>query len=207
MSIHIDRKTFWFLDEVVESGVNLAVLRSPRIEEILNRRTHGLGDNELVEFLASLCQAGLIEVKNKEGVRACTLHEVERAFAQSGCVPRHYSGFWYSLTPVGGAAWESVTHPEWSRYTDYSMGLSDIRIEAGSRERAHEEYAQASTDPAHVPVPGSYEESLLQPWAATYWKTLPTGFRIQYAWVEGTSNVAWQLRQPRPRPWYTTPEL
>ncbi|QSQ22433.1 hypothetical protein JY651_46195 [Pyxidicoccus parkwayensis] len=205
--MHIDRQTFWFLDAVIEMGENLAVLKSPRIEEILNRRTHGLGERELVEQIASLCQSGLIEVKNDDGVRVCSLDDVDRAFAESRCEPRHYSGFWYSLTPAGGAAWESVTHPDWSCYLSHWTRREEVCIEAATRERAVEEFNRASTDPAHVPVPGSYRETLLEPWEATYWKTLPSGVRIQYAWTKGGSNVAWQLRQPQAKPWYNVPRL
>lgn len=207
--MRVDRLTFWFLDAVIEMGENLAVLKSPHIEEVMNRRTHGLGERELVEFLASLCQAGLVEVKNEDDVRACSLREVERAFSTSRREPGHYSGFWYYLTPAGGAAWESVTNPDWDRFLTQWLSVrpNQVCIEAATRERAVEAFNRASADPAHVPVPGSYRETLLQPWEATYWKTLPSGVRIQYAWTKGKSNVAWLQRQPREQPWYSQPAL
>ncbi|NMO17420.1 hypothetical protein HPC49_06835 [Pyxidicoccus fallax] len=205
--MRIDRQTFWFLDLVIELRENLAVLRSSNIEEIINRPTHGLGERELVEALTALCQAGLIEVANEHGVRACSPHEVERAFAESSCKPRHYSGFWYGLTPAGGAAWESVTRPDWSLYSTYGAGQEDICIEAASHERALEEFAWASKDPTHVPIMSSYQETRLQPWEATYWKTLSEGFRIQYAWAKGRNTTAWLLSKPFSRRWYEEPKL
>ncbi|NOJ95160.1 hypothetical protein HMI51_19750 [Corallococcus coralloides] len=182
--MRIDRRSFWFLDAVVELRENLAVLRSPDIEVILNRRTHGLEARELAPMLASLCEAGLIRVKHSEtDALVRTLPEIESALAVSSCKPGRYSGFWYGLTPEGGAAWESLTRPDWNRYSTSSRRRREVCIQAGSREVAEAEFAWQSMEPSQVLVPGSEVWTVMRPWPATYWKTLPMGFQVRYRWA------------------------
>ena len=207
--MRIDRRSFWFLDAVVEYGENLAVLASPGIELTLNRRTHRLEVRELAPMLASLCEAGLIRVKHMEtDALARTLPEIESAFAMSSCKPGRYSGFWYHLTPEGGAVWESLTRPDWSRYCTGAWEPGQSCLEAGSRERLEEELTWQAADPWSVRVPGSDEWTVLRPWEATYWKTLPVGFEVRYQRID-KKYLACNLRPgPRvapPRPWYENP--
>ncbi|WP_147445370.1 hypothetical protein [Corallococcus aberystwythensis] len=210
--MRVDRRSFWFLDAVVESRENLAVLGSLDIEVITNRRTHGLEARELAPMLASLCEAGLIEVTREDSDgRARSLPEIESAFAMSQCKPGHYSGFWYGLTSEGGAAWESMTRADWSRY---SKGWSDGEehcLEAGGHELAEEEFARWSSQPSRVLVPGSAVWKVMQPWSATYWKTVPLGFQVRY-WAkrgkwDGVAEWIWERRHPVQRPWYEQPEF
>ncbi|AFE06859.1 hypothetical protein COCOR_06311 [Corallococcus coralloides DSM 2259] len=184
--MRMDRRSFWLLDAVVELSENLAVLRSPDLELITNRRTHGLEARELAPMLASLCEAGLIWVKHLEtDALARTLPEIESALAVSSCTPGRYSGFWYGLTPEGGAVWESLARPDWSRYsTGWSDGEEHF-IEAGARELAEEEFARASSRPSRVLVPGSAVWTVMRPWSATYWKTMPVGFQVRYRSTRG----------------------
>jgi hypothetical protein len=206
--MRIDARSFWFLDEVVELGLNLAVLCSPDIEVIVNRPSHGLDEHELAPMLASLCAAGFIEVKGPDDVLARTLREIEDAFAVSRCSPVPHTGFQYFLTPEGGAAWERLTRPDWSRYFVTALSRQETWIEAASLEAAEGEFRWEATDPSHVPVPGSEIRTVMRPWAATYWKTLPIGYKVHFRWTHGVgSNVLWSQGCPKRRPWYEQPKF
>ncbi|WP_223636884.1 hypothetical protein [Corallococcus sp. EGB] len=161
-------------------------------------------------MLASLCEAGLIEVQHIEtGALARSHQEIERALAMNSCKPAHYSGFWYHLTDKGGAMWESLARPDWGRYSKGRREEEESFIEAGSRECAEAEFAWWSTDPSKTLLPGSEAWTGLQPWDATYWKTLSVGFRVHYRWTAGPKNhFAWHLwskRRPIQRPWHEKP--
>ncbi|GMU09689.1 hypothetical protein ASNO1_59430 [Corallococcus caeni] len=192
-------------------GENLAVLGSPDIEIIINRRTHGLEARELAPMLASLCEAGLIEVKHHDsGVRARSLPEIESAFAVSSCRPGRYSGFWYTLTPEGGALWESLTRPDWSRYCKGEWGKEQTCLKAGSHERLEAELTWQATDPWSERVSGSEVWTVVRPWEATYWKTLPEGFEVRYRRIDKkylACNLQAARRPVPPPPWYDKPEL
>ncbi|RKG54109.1 hypothetical protein D7X30_29415 [Corallococcus sp. AB011P] len=210
LAMRIDRRSFWFLDAVVELRENLAVLGSPNIEVITNRRPHGLEARELAPMLASLCEAGLIRVKHSEtDALARTLPEIESALAMSSCAPGRYSGFWYGLTPEGGAVWESLTRPDWSRYSKGWSDGDEHCFEAGGHELAGEEFAREASRPSRVLVPGSAVWTVMRPWSATYWKTVPVGFQVRYRSTRGkwdrVAEGIWEKRHPVQRPWYEQP--
>lgn len=169
----------WFLNAAAELRLDLDVLASPQIEAALNRRTHGLSEEELVRILGDLQERGWISfslrvadvaIAGTDEIR-CALH------AREAGRPR----LWYGLTQAGGAEWERHARPRWGRFIDSSTGGCDehglIASETFAMTRLRILRFEQLCNPVigHEPIAGTQTWEDLAPWRATYWKTLPRG--------------------------------
>lgn len=217
----IDGTDFWFLDVVVELATPLRMLLGPDVGLALNkRRVHGLSREALGERLVRLSERGLIRV-NADGQEDSPLRTREQiahaldvsATHNTPSTPRQYL-YWYWLTDRGGAVWEQHARPDWSRYVTAwsSTDPNEAVIEAASREVAEAEFRWGEDHGQYRPRPGSRRDEALAPWQATYWKTLPAGYRLQYAWdelpVRERIHRGWaQAPSPSNSAWYTEPDF
>ena len=106
-----------------------------------------------------------------------SLHRSEIEAALHGCGPVMS----YGMTSRGGARWEAVAKPDWSRFLDESAGLDPDEVEVAGLDRdrvaSHiRRYTRFAV------VPGSERWETLIPWQATYWKTIPRGYRVTVGW-------------------------
>ncbi|OJT19329.1 hypothetical protein BO221_36720 [Archangium sp. Cb G35] len=204
----MDEDDLWLLEAVVELATPLHMLLGPKVALALNMpRGHGLSPEALCEKLASLSERELIRVHQAgdEAVVARTRAELERALSQG----ERFSPdrFVYRLTPRGGEAWEHYAQPDWSRYIDAGWDREPeiCVIEAASREAAEEEYQRHErSGNEYRPLPESKHGEVLRPWWATYWKVLPAGYRLRYAWVSRQLDVHRIMSSPPPAPWYSS---
>lgn len=141
---------------------------------------------------------------------------------------------YYYLTPQGGAYWENLAHPNWNRY--YKFSIVDIEKFTGYLDDEIYECEMICSDRqlieqllninCYLSVPDVYIPGtevvwdVLEPWQATYWKTLPRGYRVRYQARQNNliedSNISleeqaainnarqwfWQISE-----WYTNPEF
>jgi hypothetical protein len=175
MTAPLTREAFWLLDAVVESRIHFSVLVNPRLEEALNRRSHGLTESALVEQVLWLLDRGLIAGWRDDATVAVTADSLRTALLEPG--PRFGTTTFYGLTPAGGATWESMARPDWSRFHDgFEGGLEHLRVvEAATTELALRHFERGWSLPL---LPEAPKLETLTPWQATYWKQLPRGVRL-----------------------------
>lgn len=231
----MDAKQFWFFDVAVRAYVPLNWLTAPNIEEILNREEHHLSRTEIICTLLDLKEREHIFFSysgrdGKDIIVDLSFQDIDSILdisdQQTFASSRRLS---YGLTAKGGAAWETITRPEWHKfYEDYhELRDTNVLLETGHSEwRGNFEVftlifgmqllvAFHTSDLSKLIHPGSIQYETLNPWQATYWKTLPKGYRITYDYdafdgYEEIQHLLWQKpRKPLEnwiedaRNWYT----
>ncbi|MFM9267044.1 hypothetical protein [Tychonema sp. BBK16] len=96
----------------------------------------------------------------------------------------------YYLTPQGGARWEAMAHPDWSKFFSlkfYEPFPYEEQI-LGTQQQIMEQLLVLERfifDRQHIQ--GKEVWDVLEPWQATYWKTLPRGYQVR---CESQPNVS-----------------
>lgn len=98
----------------------------------------------------------------------------------------------YGLTPQGGDAWEKEVQPDWNKYIyQYFEGLANNALGRGeiiSTDQATTAFHLTQLKASGVPISGiisaSEQWDTLHPWQATYWKALPTGYRVTFSYTD-----------------------
>lgn len=205
----MDAATFWILDSAIEAWYPLYWLVSPDIELAYNRPTHGLSSEALSAVLQRLFQRGdlLAEVVELPGVR----RPIQPTRAEIGAGLARTIMIDYGLSAAGAARWEAVAQPDWRRYIYAAYTNDPDQGEIIAQDRALvETYLAALPYVSDTVVePDSLIWDALEPWHATYWKTLPLGHRVRFRYSSAQATeprvvppdiAAWldQLRR-----WYT----
>lgn len=131
------------------------------------------------------------------------------------------SAFYY-LTPQGGARWEALCHPDWNRFYKqhfFMNNKNESEIICTDRTLI-EKHLQFSSLNDLVPISGTEVWDVLEPWKATYWKTLPKGYRVRYQFRDCTNSRNFNTFPEQSEaykqakefysqisPWYVEPEL
>jgi hypothetical protein len=202
----MDEAEFWLLDVVVMGRVRLGWLLLEDLDEALNRPGHGLDPDALLDLLDRLFRGGIIDAAGprRSGDRADSnrsLHRPGIEAALNGFAP----GTSYGMTSRGGARWEAVTKPDWSRFLDESAGTDPDEVEVAGTDRDRvASHLRRHTLFAVEPGTERWEE--LIPWRATYWKTMPRGYRVTAAWQREAPDKPpdWDAYNRWIR-WYTNP--
>lgn len=183
---------YWILDSVAEFQSPLDALATrDGVAFTLNRKWHGLTEDQLVDTLYRLFHNGDLIAERFE--KQVSLGEfvptrAEIVSALSFIPPsRRKEGYDsslsfanYGLTAQGGARWEAVSRPDWNRYVYSDVGLEDGQTIAMDR-RLVEQYEYFSRYGSDISIiAGSEQWDVLDPWQATYWKILPIGHRLRY---------------------------
>jgi hypothetical protein len=203
----IDKEDLWFLESVAEFGTPLYMLLLPDVAMALNMScAHGLSPEALCEKLVLLCERDLIQIRQSAdgGQVARTREEITRVLA--GSRPRDPEGFGFQLTARGGRTWEHYARPDWSGYVDSYTRVDPQEgiIHASSREAAEAEFQRCMDDGStEQPIAESKQGEVLVPWRATYWKELPSGYRLRYEWVKRSADVRRMMSAPVRPPWFS----
>ena len=193
MEHRFTRGEYWLLETVVKMEVPICYVNSTSyaerdgLESMFNKPEHGLDTDRLTETLHELFCAGFIEAFRGDAYEvafAPSLDEIVAALWERG--PRHNPlCTCYRLTARGGEAWESFAAPRWERFV-----LEEIQYD----------------EPGPIPLTSmtswcvsallenlklvcfEIDESFgysttLGEWKATYWKSLPSGFRTHTRWL------------------------
>jgi hypothetical protein len=197
----------WLLETAVECRCPIPFLTRPEpdLSEALNYKGHGLSQCELFAAFRTLRDQEYITFYNFHSDEPVALSD-EELFASlaHGAYDSNLEPVVYGLTPAGGARWETTAEADWSRfYEGFSHeagGSEDQRVlTAGSLARLHELLDHHTGFLYEEIVAGSVIEDIVRPWEATYWKTLPVGFRVR-CWVKST-EPHWA---PQPPDWKAT---
>jgi hypothetical protein len=191
---------FWILETGVIGTIRLCLIGLP--DDLLRRQwnkpSHGLNRTELVGTLLRLSHAGDIEctiadrrIKPSRGQLLASLVYVppgQRPPKRMIC---------YELTRRGGQHWEEYAKPDWKRYfVDDTWDGQTVRITAATSERLDE---ILEWGPRYWNVTfsgGEGDRTILKPWRALHWKTLPEGHRVTLRYTEEPPKCQFE---PRPR--------
>lgn len=199
----MEKAEYWILDSVATAEEPLDALANREgVAFTLNRPWHGLTENELVDVLCRLFHKGDLFAERFEKAESLGEFVPTRAEIISALsyVPpsRRTKGYdtastleaYYGLTALGGARWEAVSRPDWNRYVYADAGLDEGKTIAMDR-RLVEQYEYFSRFRSNISIiAGSEKWDVLEPWQATYWKTLPIGHRLRYRFTcEETSKM------------------
>lgn len=184
---------WWILDSVATFQFPLdALATQDGVAFTLNRKWHGLTEDELVDTLYRLFHDGDLIAERFEkhaslGEFVPTRTEIMSALSfvppnrrTKGYDPASAFEAYYGLTAQGGARWEAVFRPDWNRYVYSDVGLDDGQTIAMDRclVEQYEYFSRYGSDISIIA--GSEQWDVLEPWQATYWKTLPIGHRLRY---------------------------
>jgi hypothetical protein len=173
---------FWILSSAVQTKYPIACLIEADLEAHYNRRSHGLDVSEVVDTLDVLFTEGLLEVERwsprvNDFVRS-TLPR-DQILPALHWKPDRLD---YALTAEGGAAWESFARPNWEAFISHERDQDDTSmwVVACTDRRRLAQYLWANSLHERNPAIGAAEIEAVAEWPATYWKTLPHGFRARY---------------------------
>lgn len=184
----MDRMAYWFLDAAIEHAISVGVLGPTYddLENLLNRRHHGLISDQVITALSTLYQQEAIVFLLPETLESLvddhgyqehplvvTAGEIEAALWGEGSLE-------YMLTAHGGARWEAVSCPDWGRSFTTSVAGHDLMGMACGGSREIMEHYLALYYYAQPVIETSKVWTDLVPWPATYWKTLPHGYRVDF---------------------------
>ena len=126
----------------------------------------------------------------------------------------------YYLTPQGGAKWEALSHPDWNLYHRWCFNIENKSEIIGADRQLIEKLLSVSYLHSEIPIPETETWDEIEPWHATYWKTLPKAYRVSYQsknfeysidsntsqeWIEANKQAhSWYSKILQ---WYTEPEL
>jgi hypothetical protein len=209
----------WLLEAAVRARIPLTFLamNDKSIRWQFAHRGHEMGRSELLRTLCSLFERGdLVAYHEMLGSHIPTTEQVERALAppirlSNGGVAwgtGENGPLSYGLSKAGAARWEQMAEPDWQRYFDDSYPEeTSCEMVAGSQSRLDELLARAPEMWSIEPIDGQIELDVLTPYHATYWKTLPTGYRACFFHqsvqrVGPTTTLEQQRRVSETRRWY-----
>jgi hypothetical protein len=199
----------WILETAFPVRIPLWMLVYPQIESLHNKPSHGLPPKPLAELLERLNWDGVIFIEDQDGQRRLFSAAELLQLLPVRTDDREHA---YGLTEKGGARWEIEAQADWSRYLQDSElhGRDRPRVReivGGDRERFESYVSRGMVEMGHVPDPASERSDVLTPWQATYWKTLPVGYRLRglpsdrrftaeerEAWLRWDQWLAWYRR-------------
>ena len=208
----VDPLQLWVLTAAADSGNSFSRLRSPGADHRLNMSFPYVPVSDLADAFLRLIRDGYIRVRGRDRRRpdlvriAVWINEREW--------DRHEP--WYQLTTAGGLVWERECRANWKKFltnrSDFHTFDKDgdrnrfrTVFEGASKERLGF-YALAFRGGGFRCEAMRWKE--LEPWKATYWKTLPKGFQLT-CWFEkidylpGRERAVWPLWDLRH--WYQDP--
>jgi hypothetical protein len=171
---------FWLLEAAVEGSVPLDLLIGDEqfFRDQWNKHPHGLARHQLVNTLRRLLAAGDVECFSDLGSEVLPSHEELDGFLGE---PEVACRIWYGLTAQGAARWEQAAKPDWSRYfwDRWDSEQQSVEFTAATSASLQRLLVHGPLEWWVAWVPRTEERSIVMPWHATYWKTLPEGHHIQ----------------------------
>lgn len=201
MEPRLTRGEYWLLNCVVKAGVPVKLLFDDDVEGAFNKRGRLMDRSRLIETLCELDSKGWIHA-DREGD---PVRLDESAFAEA-LDPNGGRPLYYRLTTVGGEAWEAFAAPRWDRFLWPLIGFSEKSgsVEGADRDRV-DEYVSMVHHFGWCIAENSIVWSELEPYQATYWKTLANGFRCDYKYAGLRERPDWNQVPHRAmslRRWY-----
>ncbi len=150
----------------------------------VNRFWPGLAPRELTEHFFRLWIDGLIDCAEGEDEPAIApdyqLAREQFEFDETVADRPEGNSLTYRLSSQGGDVWAEYAAVDWSRFFSswHGSGAEEWTLSASLLEPI--EIALQIPEIAPRPVRGTAKWEILQPWQATYWKSLSIGHRLSY---------------------------
>jgi hypothetical protein len=208
----LSKLEYWFLDIAAERSVAICDI-VPDLQGYLgiNRKPLDISLVEMSEILDRLFQEGYLRAcepgrtpgdstvyglktfipsKNEiiQGLQEASVPEIIEV-DDGILVGASSNPFNFFLTPEGGAAWESLSHPKWENYfkevgtysgeyeaSAYILSVSKELIE----KLIHVEDLIDFGGSRHTIIPGTVKWESVSPLKILYWKTFPYGYKVSY---------------------------
>lgn len=192
----VDPLQLWILTATVEGPWYFPVLASAeRFGRQSNFRIPEVDGPTLADAVERLLSSGLL-MAEYHGQR---IPWENRARIESWIAAEPFTSdtVHFGLTPEGGALWERACEADWSRYLNGLGSCSTIDVvgeestswmhyEGATWSRVTEYARLYEIDSWHTRLRAKTRE--LRPWKATYWKTLPSGFRVSTKYRHATEE-------------------
>ncbi|MFC1494334.1 hypothetical protein ACFL6W_03545 [Thermodesulfobacteriota bacterium] len=180
------RGEYWLLETVAEIKFPIRLLDDRESLEIeLNKPSHGMNRNLLIDTIQKLFSNGLItafRIGDTANDFIFSKEQLEAAFNERKLKKGDY---YYGLTKKGGQYWEAFASPNW----DYYIDVGYIPIENGNYDDGElicsvksnlEKYFKSVCYHEYDVDEKSIQWDTVEPWEATYWKELPMGYRVRF---------------------------
>jgi hypothetical protein len=186
----MDKYEYWFLDSAIEMTIGFSWI-VPNEQNCLavNRLALDLNVTEIADVLDRLFQRG--------DLAATTPLDLENYRTNRGFTPsrkqieaalNEQSPLSYFLTAQGGERWEIYSKPDWSKYFSGFMNLDTqvAELEGATKNVLKKCFEfKHFLDDIYWCISGTEIWETLTPYHATYWKSLPDGYRVRYQFKEG----------------------
>jgi hypothetical protein len=184
------RGEYWLLETVVEVATPITWLDSEHIEELLNKKGHGMSRSLLVNTMHKLFLEGLIIAHRGDDWNERYIlgpEQIDAALGERHALNEIQKRQYYGLTEKGGEYWEAFASPNWNHYIDCGFELPEDdneNIWAGEiicmTKTYLENYFESLNYYQYDIETNTVQWDFLEPWKATYWKELPTGHRVRF---------------------------
>lgn len=171
--MNISKEHWWILNSVLEVKYPLDCLAdAPELlERNFNRDGHGLSRDQLRGVLGDLFGNGLLKAIAEHDEVEPTSELIENGLSANAIV-------YYCLTPAGGAVWEDLAHASWNCYLQVEGGDEpNLERLASSNQDLCKRYYRSANHAQSVDEPPI---TMIAPWNATYWKSLPVGYVMEF---------------------------
>ncbi len=181
----LTRGEYWLLETVAELCIPIWLLNSEGLELDLNKPSHGLTENLLITTLEKLFKEGLITAHrfdHEEEDLVFSAEQIQAAFTDR----QPDKLYFYGLTPKGGQIWEAFARPNWNYHIDGGYQPDDDNFDIWFGEiicvqKDHlNNYFNSIVINQYDVDKKTIQWDIMEPWQATYWKKLPTGYRIRF---------------------------
>ncbi len=192
----MERAEYWLLDVAIQGLIPIGMIATRSdVETHLLREHHGLNMRELTRLMMRLFDRGdLLALRsNEDEPFTPDREEVRQNLNRGWSIEFFWFATFFGLTEAGGARWEALSDPDWSCFVDASFIVDPQVCEIATMEK---ELAEEILERCHYDA-GTLEEEVLEPWAPTYWKELPRGYRLMFAYEEPIPDI------PEEDEWYT----
>lgn len=181
---------YLLLDYISEYAGLLDEFGRPDVDLAMNKPHHRLHAIDLTSRLIKLMEHELISFDQNDKVYSPSfpiILELLESISQTPCTQLSSSelgwNIWVQLTAKGGSYWESFFAPQWNRFHIHGIGEDEAgtgywNVEYGSRDLLQEsidiwrEYLDIQQKDICI--------EKITPWQATYWKSLPEGYKASF---------------------------
>ena len=196
----MDNLDYWFLDAAITEIIGFSwIISDDRHggEFTIDNLTY-LTINEITGSLHRLFQEGdLLAIYSSElgevYTDSSTSFEANSILLSKGFIPSYLQinsalkqeeNLFYFLTNKGGELWESVSYPKWNQYYFSAGNEYEHVLQCHSRKLAEKlleiQHLLDFGRSYHSPRIETVKWNFITPWQPTYWKTLSSGYEINY---------------------------
>jgi len=187
MALKLSRGEYWVLETAAEGQWPIDYLFSDDVEIALNKTTHGLAEAELFEVLFSLhTQNKIFFYQYKKIIRKPHINFLSDYLKLKLPPTEKKKRIYYGLTELRGKAWEEFARPNWDSYIsalyefpDQEDGFQLAEIICANKLLLERYISSIEFHDMDI-MKETKINDILEPWDATYWKTLPVGYRTRF---------------------------